>query len=155
MVPLLLFIGFGIFAFGLFQWALGGESLWKMFKLRRKLEKQDSKGRPWRDTPQIRAEERARAQERADTRTELENLEKSADSVLRSSLRIVGMLAIGAWLIVGLMFLLDALGVNWAHRLTTHASSYWKAETPNNMFDKNTNAARNDMLHKMGTGVKK
>ncbi|MBQ9564621.1 MAG: hypothetical protein IJU98_03435 [Synergistaceae bacterium] len=135
IMPILLFFAFGLFGFGLLQWARSGESMWEMRKIRRKMRegKQD-----WREVEKEEAE--------------LKRLEKRADGMLRTSVRVVGFVTLFAWAIAGVTFVLDALGVRWARSITSRASQYWKASTPN-PFEHHS--SRNEILHGMSSNMSK
>ena len=104
MVILLIIVGVAVF--GLIQWARGGAALW--FLLRLKKDAQPS-------NPLRQARESA----------EIRNAEKMTDQLLRSSFRVLGILAIGMWLFLGVTVLLDLLGIDWVSRISARAQTFW------------------------------
>ena len=135
LLPIVLFIAFGVFSLGLYQWARSGESLWRIFTLHRRLN--DGKKHGWEE------------QEKAEA--EIHRLERSADGLLRSSMRTIGFVMLLVWVVAGATFILDAFGVNWARNVTSRASTYWKAILPAG-FEQHT--SRNDILQGMSSHMK-
>ena len=131
---LLAFIGVTIFLFGLYQWALGGASLWRIFTLR-KMEK---------DLP---------AEERRQAEREVQQLEKSADRTISASLRIIAVLAVLVWVFLGMQMILELFGINMIGSISTTARSYWSQ--PGVQTTNSPTQMRNDMLRNMGNNLRR
>ena len=110
--------------------------MWRIFTIRREL----NDGR------------RHNRAEREDAEAEIRRLEGRTDSMLKTSLRTVGFVALAAWVLLGATFVMDAMGVRWARRITAKASYYWKASTAS--IYENHHSSRNEILHGMSAGVK-
>lgn len=133
MMVLLAFVAATIFLLGLYQWAQGGASLWRIFKLRR-----DERGQT--------REEKARAER------EIRELERNADRTISASFRIIAMLAVFVWLFLGVSVVLRMFGVDLVGRLTTHARAYWSQPAVNS---NSPTQQRNDMLRNMGNNLRR
>ena len=133
MLVLFAFIGVSVFLLGLYQWALGGASLWRIFKLR-KME---------RDLP---------AEERRQAEREVQELERSADRTISASLRIIAFLAVFVWIFLGLQMILELFGINMMGRITTTARQYWSQ--PAVSTNQSATQMRNDMLRNMGNNLR-
>ena len=134
MLVLFAFIGVSVFLLGLYQWALGGASLWRIFKLR-KME---------RDLP---------AEERRQAEREVQELERSADRTISASLRIIAFLAVFVWIFLGLQMILELFGINMIGRITTTARQYWSQ--PAVSTNQSATQMRNDMLRNMGNNLRR
>jgi len=106
MVILLIIVSLAIFLFGLIQWARGGAALWSL----RSLKKDTQSSNP------IRRNRKS---------AEIHSAEEMADRFLRSSFKLLGILAIGMWLFLGVTVLLDLLGIDWISRLSSRARTFW------------------------------
>lgn len=133
MVVLFAFIAVTIFLFGLYQWALGGANLWRIFSIKRQQHELDK-------------------QERLQADIEVKKLEQAADRTISASLRIIMMLAIFVWLFLGITMILELFGVNWVSALSTRAKSYWAQ--PGHETQQNT-PSRSDMLRNMGNNLRR
>lgn len=134
MMVLLGFIGMTIFLLGLYQWALGGASLWRIFTLR-KMQK---------DLP---------SQERSQAEREVKQLEQTADRTISASLRIIAVLGVLVWVFLGLQMILEMFGINMIGRITSTAREYWSQ--PGVQSNQTTTQSRNDMLRNMGSSLRK
>ena len=134
MLVLFAFIGVSVFLLGLYQWALGGASLWRIFKLR-KME---------RDLP---------SEERRQAEREVQELERSADRTISASLRIIAFLAVFVWIFLGLQMILELFGINMIGRITTTARQYWSQ--PAVSTNQSATQMRNDMLRNMGNNLRR
>ena len=133
---LLGFIGATIFLFGLYQWAQGGATLWRIFRLKKE-EKERNLTR----------------EERREAEKEVEKLEKAADRTITASFKIIAILAVFFWLFFGVTLLLDMFGINWISTFSSRAKTYWSQP---GVTDNHLNVqGRNDMLRNMGAGVRK
>lgn len=133
MMVLLAFIGITIFLAGLYQWALGGASLWRIFSLKR-MEK---------DLP---------SEERLQAEREVRQLEQTADRTISASLRIVAILAVLVWVFLGAQMILELFGVNMIGSITSTARSYWQQSSVQNHA---STQSRNDMLRNMGNNLRR
>ena len=133
---LLGFLGATVFLFGLYQWAQGGATLWRIFNIKR----QEKAGHLSRE-------------ERREAEKEVEKLEKAADRTITASFRIIAVLAVFFWLFFGVTLLLDMFGINWIGAFSSRAKTYWSqpGATSNNI----STQGRNDMLRNIGSGVRK
>lgn len=135
MMVLLSFVAVSIFLVGLYQWALGGASLWRIFTLK-KMEK---------DLP---------SEERRQAEREVRELEKTADRTISASLRIVAVLAVLVWMFLGMQMILELFGINMIGRITTTARQYWSQPGVTTTTQSPTQM-RNDMLRNMGNNLRR
>ena len=130
---LLAFIAATVLLFGLYQWALGGASLWQIFSLKR-------------------GQKSMSADEKKEAEREVKRLEQSADRTISASLRITVWLAVILWLFLGVTMILDWFGINWMSALYSRAKSYWVA--PGTSSQQSTQS-RNDTLRNMGNSFRR
>ena len=132
MGMLFAFIGATVFLFGLYQWALGGANLWRIFSIRR-------------------GEKSMSRDEKNQAEREVKLLEQSADRTISASLRIIAVLAVIVWLFLGVTMILDWFGINWVSSMYSRAKSYWAApsSTPQ------ATQTRNDTLRNMGNSFRR
>ena len=133
MIVLLAFIGVTIFLAGLYQWALGGASLWRIFTLKR-MEK---------DLP---------LEEKRQAEREVRELEHTADRTISASLRIVAILMVLVWVFLGMQMILELFGVNMIGSISSTARSYWQQTGVQNHT---ATPSRNDMLRNMGNNLRR
>ena len=134
MIVLLAFVGVTIFLLGLWQWAQGGASLWRIFRLQK-----NEKG--------LTREEKAQAER------EVRELERTADRTITASFRIIAVLAVFVWLFLGASVLLRMFGIDMIGKLTTHAKAYWAQPAVQNA--QTMTQQRNDMLRNMGNNLRR
>ena len=134
MMVLLAFVGVSVFLVGLWQWALGGASLWRIFTIR-KMEK---------DLP---------AEERMQAEREVRELERSADRTISASLRIIAVLGVLVWVFLGMQMILELFGINMIGTISTTARSYWAQ--PGVTSSQSPTQMRNDMLRNMGNNLRR
>jgi hypothetical protein len=134
MIVLLAFVGVTIFLLGLWQWAQGGASLWRIFRLQK-----NKKG--------LTREEKAQAER------EVRELERTADRTITASFRIIAVLAVFVWLFLGASVLLRMFGIDMIGKLTTHAKAYWSQPAVQN--SQTMTQQRNDMLRNMGNSLRR
>ena len=127
------FIAATVFLIGLYQWAQGGASLWRIFRLKRR-------------------EKFLSREERAQAENEVKRLERTADRTITSSFKIIAVLAVLVWIFLGVTMILDMFGINWISSLSTHAKSYWSQ--PGIESQQNTQS-RTDMLRNMGNNLRR
>ena len=122
-----------IFLVGLIQWAQGGADLWRIFRLKRR-------------------EKFLSRDEVRETENEVKKLEQSADRTIGASFRIIAVLAVIVWVMLGITMILDLLGINWVSSLSTRAKTYWSQ--PGMESQQNTQS-RSDMLRNMGNNLRR
>ena len=128
------FIGATIFLLGLFQWAQGGASLWRIFRIKR-------------------GEKKLSREERKAAENEIKELERAADRTIDASFRIIAFLAVLVWIFFGVTMILELFGINWVSTFATHAKTYWSQPGVNSQI---SNAqSRNDMLRNMGNSLRR
>ena len=133
MVVIFAFIAATIFLAGLYQWALGGASLWQIFRIRR-------------------GEKEMSSEEKQAAEREVKQLEESADRTISSAMRIIAVLAVLVWLFLGVTMILEMLGINWASSMFTRAKSYWSAP---GMESHLSTQNRNETLRNMGNSFRR
>ncbi len=133
MGMLFAFIGATVFLIGLYQWALGGASLWQIFRIRR-------------------GEKSMSRDEKNEAEREIKQLEQSADRTISASLRIIAVLAVLVWLFLGVTVILDWFGINWVSSMYSRAKAYWA--TPG-MQSQQATQTRNDTLRNMGNSFRR
>ena len=133
---LLGFLGATVFLFGLYQWAQGGATLWRIFRIKRE-EKEGHLSR----------------EERREVEKEVEKLEKAADRTITASFKIIAILAVFFWLFFGVTLLLDMFGINWIGTFSSRAKTYWSQ--PGVTTNHISTQGGNDMLRNIGAGVRK
>lgn len=136
MLLILSFVGVTFFLIGLYQWAQSGASIWRIFSIR-KHEREDGLTR----------------EERIEAEREVRQLEQSADRALGASFRILAVLAVLTWLVLGLTMILDMFNIDWTGTLSARARSYWAA--PGVISQSNTSQGRNDMIRNLGSNLRR
>ena len=122
-----------IFLVGLIQWAQGGADLWRIFRLKRR-------------------EKFLSREEVIEAENEVKKLEQAADRTIGASFRIIAVLAVIVWVMLGITMILDLLGINWVSSLSTRAKTYWSQ--PGMESQQNTQS-RSDMLRNMGNNLRR
>lgn len=130
---LLAFIGATVFLMGLYQWALGGAGLWRIFRIRR-------------------GEKEMTRDERKQAEREAREAERSAVRSITASMRIIAGLAVAVWLFLGVTMVLEFFGINWVSALYSRAVSYWVA--PGVQSGQSTQT-RNETLRNMGNSFRR
>ncbi|MBQ9420123.1 MAG: hypothetical protein IJU31_07100 [Synergistaceae bacterium] len=133
MWVLLGFIGVTVFLLGLYQWAQGGASLWRIFRLRR-------------EEKNLSREERRAAED------EIKQLERTADRTISASFRIIAVLAVLVWIFLGVTMILEMFGINWVSTFSTRARTYWSQPGVESQIN---TPSRNDMLRNMGNSLRR
>lgn len=128
------FIAATIFLLGLYQWAQGGASLWRIFSIRRK-------------------ERALTREEKEQAENEVKQLEQTADRTLSASFRIIAILAVFLWIFLGVTMILEMFGINWISYVSTQARTYWSQ--PGATSSQSPTQARNDMLRNMGNNLRR
>ena len=134
MMVLLSFVAVTVFLIGLYQWAQGGASLWRISRLRR-MEK---------DLP---------SEERRQAEREVKQLEQAADRTIGASFRIIAVLAVVVWVFLGLQMILEMFGINMIGGITSTARTYWAQ--PGVQSSNSPTQARNDMIRNLGTNLRR
>ena len=132
MFTLLAFVAATIFLLGLWQWAQGGASLWRIFRLQR--------------------EKHSTREEKVQAEREIKELERNADRTITASFRIIAMLAVLVWLFLGVTVVLRMFGVDLVGKLSSHARAYWSQPAVNS---NSPTQQRNDMLRNMGNSLRR
>ena len=127
------FIGATIFLFGLYQWALGGASLWRIFSIRRR-------------------EKELSSEEKLDAEREVKHLEQTADRTISASLRIIAVLAVLVWAFLGISVLLEMLGINFIGSTFARAKHYWASPAVESHMNIQN---RNETLRNMGNSFRR
>ena len=112
MMFLLVVVGI-VFLFGLLQWARSGAVLWDIHSLLKRGSDLSSDAANTRETGR---DETARRKESLNNT--VQRMETTMDGLLRSSFRILGVLALCVWAFVTLSLIVDMLGLNWLDRLS-------------------------------------
>ncbi|MBQ7732683.1 MAG: hypothetical protein IJT58_01515 [Synergistaceae bacterium] len=136
MLLILSFVGVTFFLIGLYQWAQSGASIWRIFSIKRH-EREDG----------LTSAERIQAER------EVRQLEQSADRTLGASFKILAVLAVLTWLVLGLTMILDMFNIDWTGTLSARARSYWA--TPGVISPSSTSQGRNDMLRNLGSNLRR
>lgn len=134
MWMILAFVGLSVFLIGLLQWARSGASLWRIRTLRRSERHLDRK-------------ERERAE------GEIRQLERATDRALRTSFKVLGVLAVLMWAFLGATIVFDLLGLGWTDRVSIRARMFWNEGAHQNTRYNTTE--RNDILRGMGEKMRK
>jgi len=143
-----------IFMFGLVLWARSGAALWEINELLRSKRVLLSAGGKMKmgehdDIINIKKNIQKTIQRR----------EITMDSLLMSSFKILGLLAICVWIFVAFSFVMDSLGDNWAdklgfssHRISGSPIIHSKHSGNNFSWPQRAKASnRNDRLYAMGS----
>ena len=133
MVILFAFIIVSIFLMGLYQWALGGANLWRIFTIKRR-------------------EKDLTREEKRQAEREVKQLEQAADRTISASLRIIMILMIFVWLFLGVTMILELFGINWVSSLSSRAKNYWSQP---GVESQQSTQNRNDMLRNMGNNLRR
>ena len=108
MITMALIIIGIIFLFGLVQWARSGAVLWNIHELT-KYRHGSSSGAA--DLVEMDRQERARKRETL--RKSVQLMEITMDELLKSSFKVLGVVALFVWLFVAFTVFVDLLGFNW------------------------------------------
>jgi len=148
MLTLLIVIVGIIFLFGLVQWARSGALLWDIYEL---LKHGHLSGAAEAGTPH----ENARKE---NVQKSIQRMEITMDRLLRSSVKVLGALAICIWLFVAVFFVADMLGLYWSdwisspHRATGNPAIRSAAGTARSTPARS--GARNDRAREMGASFR-
>ena len=139
-----------VFLLGLVQWARSGAVLWDIHLFKQYGQQADE------DTEEADARGRVMGRESArDSRQRtIQNMEAMMDEFLRSSLKILGALAICVWLFIMFTVVVDMLGLNWLDRVSFSAHRVWGGPTTR-AFTRSHSNFRNDTVRSLGSGVRR
>lgn len=154
---LLIIVGL-VFLFGLIQWARSGAVLWDILRL--------SKYRPSsRTAGTVETAETEATEKKLDEKDEKELLRKSIhkleltmDEFLRSSFRVLGILAIGVWIFVVASVVMDMLGLDWLARLSFTANRIIGNPTVRASYNSPRSAEsgrRSEAIRSMGSNMRR
>ena len=93
MWTFLAFAALTVFLLGLVQWARSGAGIWRIRSIRR-------------------SEGTLSTAEKREAEAEVQRLERSTDRLLLMSLKLVGVVALLVWVVLGVSMVIDALGLN-------------------------------------------
>lgn len=135
----LAFVVLSVFLLGLFLWAQSGANLVEMFRIRRK-------------------ENSLSERKREEAEEEIRQLGRKVDRTLSASFKIVGVLVLLLWLLVGVSMIIEFLGGrSWVGGLMNHismkANTYWNSLSMEKT--KQSTPERNNMLRNMGVNMRK
>ena len=143
MLPLILVVCAMFFLFGLVQWARGGAILWEI------AHSSKPKKRASDDLslePQVDEAQRMRS---------VKDLESMTDRLLKSSFRIIGVLALCVWVFVVVTVVLDMLGLDWLDNLDFRANRFWGNPPERSVATGPARLNRNNILRSLGSGVRR
>ena len=129
-----------VFIFGLIQWARSGAVLWDIFHIEENKDPEDLAGKQRKELA-------------------IQRMERDSDALLRSSFRIIGVLALATWVFLTLTVVFDSLGIDLIDRLSFKARSFWGSPVVR-AGNTNTSAAaggnrREDLLKSLGGGLRR
>ncbi|MDR3230550.1 MAG: hypothetical protein LBT65_03850 [Synergistaceae bacterium] len=149
MAELILVVCGITFLFGLVQWARGGAILWDVVWFARRISggaENDADG----DADEKKEAARIRAAKA------LREMERMVDGLLRSSFRILGVLALCVWLFVAVSVIVDVLGLDWLDNLSFRANRLWGDPTVRAGYGARTGGgSRSDALRSLGSGLRR
>ncbi len=133
MLMFISFIAMTVFMFGLWSWAQSGSTLWQIFRIKR-------------NSDFMTYDEKQKAE------AEIKKLETFTDRALRTSLKLIGFMALFVWLFLGVTTVLNMFGVDLIGSLTARAQKYWASPE---VASKNAAKNRNSTLKALSSGVRK
>ena len=142
-----------VFLFGLVQWARSGAVLWDIYEL---LKRRHS---PSSDTADMEADERHESAHKENVQKSIQRMEVTMDGLLRSSVKVLGAVAICVWIFVAFSFVMDMFGLDWMDRfyLSSHRVVGNPAVRSGTGAGRGTPVrgdARGDRLREMGAGFR-
>ena len=149
---ILLVIVVVVFLFGLFQWARSGAVFWDMHLL---LKRGGGPSDP-ADLTEMDRRESARRKEVMDST--IQRMETSMDGFLRSSFKVLGVLALCVWMFVTFSLIVDALGLSWLDRLSFSANRVMGSPVVRGRTSSSssfTTGGRGDTFRSMGAGFRR
>ena len=138
-------VGVVVFLIGLVQWARSGAVLWDIHRLTKH-------GRPTAEDPG-----ETKAGEKETLQKSIQRMEVTMDGLLRSSLKVLGVLALCVWVFVMITVVVDMLGLDWLDRLSFSANRMIGSPTVRAGSNRagGGSSARGDTLRSMGSGVRR
>ena len=165
MLMFISFIAMTVFMFGLWSWAQSGSTLWQIFRIKRNSdfmtydEKQKANADLKRYPGNYSHYEKVREveletliQKYEIQQAEIKKLETFTDRALRTSLKLIGFMALFVWLFLGVTTVLNMFGVDLIGSLTARAQKYWASPE---VASKNAAKNRNSTLKALSSGVRK
>ena len=153
----LLVIGGLVFLFGLVQWARSGALLWDVHRLLHH--------GPTPDTEEMEEKLGRETRKNESLKQSVQSMEMTMDGLLRSSFKMLGILALCVWIFVVLSVVTDMMGLDWLDRLSFSANrilgnpTVRAANRPagynSNTILRGSATARNDRLRSLGSGVRR
>ncbi|MDR3265222.1 MAG: hypothetical protein LBT15_04325 [Synergistaceae bacterium] len=150
MAELILVICGAVFLFGLVQWARGGAILWDIVRFSRRRPGGGKNGAADTDEEKKAAEIRSAKAMR--------DMERMVDGLLRSSFRVLGVLALFVWLFVAASVVIDALGLDWLDNLSFRANRLWGDPTVRSGYATQSGGAprgNGNILRSLGSGLRR
>ena len=156
----LLVIAGVVFLLGLVQWARSGAILWDVHRLLHHGAPPDAEDK----------EERLRGETRKESlKKSVQSMEMTMDGLLRSSFKLLGILALCVWIFVVFSVIADMMGLDWLDRLSFSANRVLGSPTvrasnrPTGFnFNRNTgttatggSAVRSERFRSLGSGVRR
>ena len=136
MWTVLVFAALTVFLFGLWQWARSGAGIWRIRTLRRE-------------------EENLSAAEKREAEAEVRQLERSTDRALLLSFKLIGIVSLLVWLVLGVSMVILAFGLNdWLNDLSMRAQRYWSTGGAPDRGP-HSSVQRQNMLRNIGAGLRK
>ena len=108
-----------VFVFGLVQWARSGAILLDIHRLLKDGLSQDAADS---DTIVLQSEPKQKASQKELLHRSIQRMEMTTDGLLRSSFKVLGILALGMWIFIIASVLVDMLGLDWMGRLSFSAN---------------------------------
>lgn len=104
-----------VFLFGLVQWARSGALLWDIYEILKGSRLAPSGSGAFRSG-------RSAGDANKEAEKSIQRMETSMDRLLRSSIKILGGVAVCVWLFLAFSFVADMFGFHWMDRLTSTSS---------------------------------
>ena len=156
MMTFLLVTACLVFLFGLIQWARSGALLLDIHRLLRygsAPNAEDGAANTFRE----------RDGKKESLRQAIQSMEMTMDGLLRSSFKLLGILALCVWIFVVFSVVSDMMGLDWLDRLTFSANRVLgnptvRASGNRNAFNRSnmsSASSRNDRFRSFGTGVRR
>jgi len=150
-MTLLLVAGGIVFLFGLLQWARSGALLWDIHQLL-KFSQPSS-------TAQTEMDRKEVAREKESLQKTVQNMERSMDVFLKSSLKILGILALCVWIFVVAVVVMDMLNLDWLDMHGFSSNRVLGAPSARSSFNSGSTGSagrdRSTMLRHLGSGIRR
>ena len=153
----LLIIAGIVFLFGLVQWARSGALLWDIHRLMHHGSTSAADG--------MEGGIKEEARRKESLKQSIQKMEITMDGLLRSSFKLLGVLALCVWIFVMISVVADMAGLDWLDRLSFSANRILgnptvRASNRPAGYNSNTTlrgnaGARNDRFRSLGAGVRR